>query len=345
MDSPAAPASGPGIEVRGLTRRFGRVTAIEDLTFSIPRGGVVGFLGPNGAGKSTTLRILGGLLPATSGYASVCGISLARHPDRLKPRLGYMPENNPLPEEIRVGEYLRFRGRLKNLRGRRLRERVDTVMEQCDLARKARRKIIGTLSKGFRQRVGLAEALLAEPEVILLDEPTIGLDPHQIRAFRQLINGLRGRMTIILSSHILSEIEMCCDHVIIINHGRIVAQGTPSALRREFLPEVAWTVEARGDFAALQAALQAVPGVVVRPLSADAPDGGPHRFSVHAGFTADPSEALAAAVLATPGAALRGLQREEADLEAIFLAATRRTWEQTLAHGNTGSTPPFPRPR
>ena len=150
------------IEVEGLTKRFGHVTAIEDVSFKVTAGEIVGFLGPNGAGKSTTMRILSGLMSATSGRAWICGISVPRHPDKVKRRIGYMAENNPLPEDMRVVEYLTFRGHLKEIPGKRLKRRVEEVMAICDLNRKARRKVIGTLSKGYRQRVGIADAILSE---------------------------------------------------------------------------------------------------------------------------------------------------------------------------------------
>jgi ABC-type Na+ transport system ATPase subunit NatA len=167
------------------------MTAVADLSFAVARGEIIGFLGPNGAGKSTTMRILTGYLPATSGTVRICGHSVATDPDAVKRLIGYMPENNPLPEDMRVSEYLYFRGRLKEIPRRKLGPRIDEVLELCDLKR-VRHKIIGQLSKGYRQRVGIAEAILAEPPVIIMDEPTIGLDPHQILIVRDLIAGLRG---------------------------------------------------------------------------------------------------------------------------------------------------------
>ncbi|HYP17761.1 MAG TPA: ABC transporter ATP-binding protein [Opitutus sp.] len=224
----------PAIEVSHLVKTYAGVAAVSDITFTVARGEILGFLGPNGAGKSTTMRILTGYLPATSGTVRVCGIPVASDPAEAKRRIGYMPENNPLPEDMRVSEYMYFRGRLKEISRRKLGPRVDEVLELCDLKR-VRHKIIGKLSKGYRQRVGIAEAILAEPPVIIMDEPTIGLDPHQILIVRDLIASLRGRMTVIISSHILPEIEMTCDRVLIINQGRVVAEGTPADLRREII--------------------------------------------------------------------------------------------------------------
>src|SRR5438552_5023708 len=204
------------IEVANLTERYAGVTAVSNLSFTVARGEIVGLLGPNGAGKSTTMRILACYLPATSGTVRVAGLDVFRHSDEVRRRIGYMPENNPLHFDMRVREYLRFRARLKGLPLKRSRQRVDTVMEQCSLTDVARR-IIGQLSKGFRQRVGLADALVHEPELIILDEPTIGLDPNQIRSVRQLIKDLGQKHTLLLSTHILPEVEMTCSRVLILH--------------------------------------------------------------------------------------------------------------------------------
>ena len=263
----------PAIEVSRLVKAYGGVTAVNDISFSVGRGEIVGFLGPNGAGKSTTMRILTGYLPATSGSVRICGLPVAGEPAETKRRIGYMPENNPLPEDMRVSEYLYFRGRLKEVPRRKLGPRIDEVLEVCDLKR-VRHRIIGQLSKGYRQRVGIAEAILAEPPVIIMDEPTIGLDPHQILIVRDLIAGLRGRMTVIISSHILPEIEVTCDRVLIINQGRVVAQGTPAELRREIIGRHAYRVEFAGDPLRLEAALGAAdPGARCERLGDPGADG------------------------------------------------------------------------
>src|SRR5215203_6841909 len=250
-------AESPAIEVSHLVKTYGGVTAVRDISFTGARGEIVGFLGPNGSGKPTTMRILTGQLLATSGSVHVCGIPVASNPGEVKKRIGYMPENNPLPEDMRVSEYMYFRGRLKEVPRRKLGPRIDEVLEICDLKR-VRHKIIGQLSKGYRQRVGIAEAILAEPPVIIMDEPTIGLDPHQILIVRDLIASLRGRMTVIISSHILPEIEMTCDRVLIINQGRVVAQGTPADLRREILGHSTYHLEIAGDWPALPQVLATV---------------------------------------------------------------------------------------
>src|SRR5580704_9830263 len=219
------------IEVSNLTKRYAGRTAVDDISFTVAPGEIVGLLGPNGAGKSTTMRVLSGFMPATSGTVRVSGLDVFHDSDEVRKRIGYMPENNPLYPDMRVREYLKFRARLKGLGWRRSRERVNTVMEQCGLTGVSRR-IIGQLSKGYRQRVGLADALVHEPDLIILDEPTIGLDPNQIRSVRELIKELGRRHTILLSSHILPEVEMTCNRVLIMREGRILASDTPENLQK-----------------------------------------------------------------------------------------------------------------
>ena len=219
------------IEVASLTKRYAGVTAISNISFNVARGEIVGLLGPNGAGKSTTMRILACYLPASSGTVRVAGLDVYRHSEEVRRRIGYMPENNPLHTDLRVREYLKFRGRLKGLSRRRSRERADIVIEQCGLTDVTRR-IIGQLSKGYRQRVGLADALVHEPELIILDEPTIGLDPNQIRSVRQLIKNLATAHTVLISTHILPEAEMTCNRMVIMYEGKILAAGTPEELQR-----------------------------------------------------------------------------------------------------------------
>ena len=313
------------IAVSHLVKTFAGTAAVNDISFAVARGEILGLLGPNGAGKSTTMRILTGYMPATSGSVSICGFSLATQPDEIKRRIGYMPENNPLPEDMRVSEYLYFRGRLKEVPRRKLGPRIDEVLEVCDLKR-VRHKIIGKLSKGFRQRVGIAEAILAEPPVIIMDEPTIGLDPHQILIVRDLIASLRGRMTVIISSHILPEIEVTCDRVLIINQGRIVAQGTPAALRREILGRNVYGLEAAGDPARL-AALLAGFTPALRITAQGDPDAGGFRAVTLTTESGDElGETLLRALLAA-GLRVRALSRAHSTLEDVFLAATRRSWD------------------
>lgn len=221
------------IEVCNLTKRYPGRTAVADVSFAVGRGEIVGLLGPNGAGKSTIIRILACFMPATSGTVRVAGLDVFHDSDEIRKRIGYMPENNPLHLDMRVREYLKFRARLKGLSRTASRERVAAVMEQCALGDVSRR-IVGQLSKGYRQRVGLADALVHEPELIILDEPTIGLDPNQIREVRQLIKSLGGKQTILLSTHILPEVEMTCNRIIILHEGRILAADTTENLQAAF---------------------------------------------------------------------------------------------------------------
>jgi ABC-2 type transport system ATP-binding protein len=212
------------IHVSNLTKYFNDYPAVRDVSFDVPRGQIVGLLGPNGAGKSTTMRILAGFLTATAGKAVIAGYDVFWDPLEVRRRIGYMPENCPLYGEMRVAEYLRFRAGIKGLHGSKARERVAYVLNRCWLG-EVRRQLIGTLSKGYRQRVGLADTLLADPPVLILDEPTAGLDPAQIRESRALIRELGQQHTILLSTHILPEVEMTCDRVIVINRGRLAADG------------------------------------------------------------------------------------------------------------------------
>lgn len=218
------------IIVEHLTKYYGDYAAVRDISFTVDRGQVVGFLGPNGAGKSTTMRILTGYLTATSGKASIDGKDVFWDPIEARRRIGYLPESCPLYLEMRVEEYLRFRGGLKGLSRTQTKQRLGYVLERCWL-KDVRRQLIGTLSKGYRQRVGLADALLANPPVLILDEPTVGLDPTQIRETRKLIKELGREHTLLLSTHILSEVEMTCDSVIIIYQGQVSVQGSITGVR------------------------------------------------------------------------------------------------------------------
>jgi ABC-2 type transport system ATP-binding protein len=337
------------IEARGLTKFYGATAAIKNISFTVAPGEVVGFLGPNGAGKSTTLRILSGLLRADRGEAYIDGVSVARHPSRVKKRIGYMPENNPLPEDLRVLEYLRFRARLKSLPRRTRGQRIDEVLEICDLQRTARRKLIGSLSKGYRQRVGLADAILGEPAVTILDEPTIGLDPHQVLQIRKLIDSLRGKTTVILSSHILSEVEISCDRVLILNRGVIVAAGAPAALRREFFPGRRYEVEVAGPTEAVEQASGGVGAVARIERGPDAPDeDGFRRLTLHFATEEDCGERLLSLLSTHPQLRLRHFGARQPTLEEIFLAATRRSWEvetelsPRLSPGESTAATPVP---
>jgi ABC-2 type transport system ATP-binding protein len=312
------------IEVENLTKRYAGHTAIDGLTFSVGRGEIVGFLGPNGAGKSTTMRILSCFMPATSGTARVAGFDVFTEADEVRRRIGYMPENNPLHLDMRVREYLKFRARLKGLGFRRSRERVEVVMRQCGLV-DVSRKIIGHLSKGYRQRVGLADALVHEPELIVLDEPTIGLDPHQIRSVRQLIKDLSRHHTALISTHILSEVEMTCNRVLIMHRGKILAADTTRNLQNimsnggQVIAEIAAPIT---DLRACWEQMGEIEYFDIAPC-----EGEYHRCSLtpRAGLDLRP---LVFEEVRTRGWSLRELSRAQHSLEDIFVHVTRPDREE-----------------
>jgi len=326
MDNSEEPNS---VVVRRLTKIYGGVKAIDNVSFRIGKGEVVGFLGPNGAGKSTTMRIISGLMPATSGSVSICGESVAINPDAARRHIGFMPENNPLPEDLRVREYLTFRAGIKGVPRSEIRARVDESMDICQLLRKASNKIIGNLSKGFRQRVGIADAILSRPEVIIMDEPTIGLDPHQILAIRALINSLRGKMSVIISSHILPEIELMCDRVMIINQGTIVASGSPESLRKEFISRDKYGISLKADPAKMREMLGRIcSGVEI--VSESKPDSAGYcDYILSTDENSDLGCTLIREFSKDSALGLREVYHKKPSLEEIFMAATRRSWEQT----------------
>src|SRR5580658_4703006 len=230
---------------------YGSVLAVDKVSFDVPKGQIVGFLGPNGAGKSTTLRMLTCYLSPTSGTATINGFNIFHDSDKVRENLGYLPENVPLYLEMRVEEYLDFRGRLRKMPRAERKKRIDYVVERCWLTT-VRRRPIGHLSKGYRQRVGLADSLLHNPAVLILDEPTVGLDPTQIRETRKLIKDLAGHHTVVLSTHILPEVEATCDRAIVIAAGKIVAQGSPDELRASRRLTARVLVECRGPRAEIE---------------------------------------------------------------------------------------------
>src|SRR5882724_9804602 len=249
------------IEVEHLTKNYGLVTAISDVSFSVAPGQIVGFLGPNGAGKSTAMRILACFMPASSGVARVAGHDVFRESMEVRRRIGYLPESVPLYTDMRVAPYLDFVAEVKGVpRGER-RRRVADVMDRCMVA-DVQNRLIGKLSKGYRQRVGLAQAIVSDPEVLILDEPTIGLDPKQITEIRSLIKSLAGQHTVILSTHILPEVSMVCSGVIIINKGSIVAQGPIDTLVEQFFPTARVEVEIVGPAPAVRERIRAIAGVL-----------------------------------------------------------------------------------
>ena len=248
------------IEVSHLTKQFAGVKAVDDISFNVQPGEILGFLGPNGAGKTTTMRILACFMPPTTGQATVAGQDVVTRSLTVRRMLGYLPENVPLYPEMRVNEYLKFRAKLKRVPTSERAGRISQVLDQCGL-NDVRSKIIGHLSKGYRQRVGLAEAIISNPKLLILDEPTIGLDPNQIRQVRALIKQLGQERTIILSTHILPEVEMICNRVIIINQGRIAAMDTIDGLARTARSQAKINVEIRGPGAEIQRTFENIPGV------------------------------------------------------------------------------------
>jgi ABC-2 type transport system ATP-binding protein len=314
------------IEVENLTKRYAGHTAVRGISFSVERGEIVGLLGPNGAGKSTTMRILSCFMPATSGTARVAGYDVFHQSREVRRRIGFMPENNPLYPEMRVREYLKFRARLKGLGWKKSRQRVGTVMEQCGLTDVSRR-IIGQLSKGYRQRVGLADALVHEPDLIILDEPTIGLDPHQIRAVRQLIKSLAQKHTVLISTHILPEAEMMCTRMLIMYGGKILAADTPDNLQRLMAGSSQIVTEIAASPGELRDALGQLPGL--ENLEVAASEGMFQRcvLTPRNGFDL---RSVIFALARERGWTLRELTRSRHSLEDIYVQVTKPEEEEEI---------------
>jgi gliding motility-associated transport system ATP-binding protein len=307
------------IEVQGLTRFYADRAAIQDLTFSVPRGQVLGFLGPNGAGKSTTMRILTGYLGPTRGTASIAGFDVVEQSLEARRRVGYLPETTPLYEEMRVAGFLEAMCRLRGVPPSKRRDRVDHAIEACGLADR-RHEVIGRLSRGLRQRVGLAQAIVHDPDVLILDEPTAGLDPAQTRETRELITALGKEHTVVLSSHILPEVSATCERVLIINQGRLVADDTPANLARSVAGTQGAEIEmiVHGDGPEIERHVLAVPGVDKVAVS---PAGdGLWRVIVESS-KADMRDELSRAVVQA-GFGLRELQARSLSLEDVFLHLT-----------------------
>lgn len=318
----------PIIEVVNLKKRYGNIHALKGISFSIGKGEIVGFLGPNGAGKSTTLRILSGLIAADSGEAKVCGVDLAEEEGQVRNHIGYLAENNPLPEDLRVIEFLKFRARLKGLEGSRLRERIKVVLEICDLERKVSERKIGNLSKGYRQRVGIADSLLAEPRLIILDEPTIGLDPRQSAITRKMMERLRGEVSFLLSSHILSEVEACCDRMIILSHGQIVAEGTLYDLQKKFVNKTIFEIVATSKKINIQKEVRKLDASCELLQDDPVEVSGKRRFT----FSTDQGEPIAEKIVKSLlfdcDLRISEFQISRPDLETIFLRATKKNWDK-----------------
>jgi ABC-2 type transport system ATP-binding protein len=301
-----------------LTKFYGSVPGIQDVSFDVAKGEILGFLGPNGAGKSTTMRILTGYMPPTSGLVTVGDHDVSANPLEVKKLLGYLPENNPLYPEMTVKAYLNYVAALKGVHRADRKSAVDRVIGDCGLERVANR-VIGHLSKGYRQRVGLAQALVNDPPILILDEPTSGLDPAQIIDIRNLIRGLKGSRTIILSTHILPEVNLICDRVVVIHQGRLAAEGALDTLSSDMQKDEITNVSAIGSAEALKSRLSAVEGV----LSVDPRDDGPAtagevRFQVHSERGREIRPALAGAV-SDAGGQLIELHQTRLTLEELFV--------------------------
>jgi ABC-2 type transport system ATP-binding protein len=306
------------IEVENLTKKYGDRTAVNGIAFSVRKGEIIGFLGPNGAGKSTTLRMLTGYLQPTEGAIRVGGVDAVRDPIGARRFIGYLPESVPLYREMRVREYLSYRARLKGVPRAKVKARVDAVLGMAIIG-DVRERIIGQLSKGYRSRVGLADALVADPPLLVLDEPTAGLDPNQIRQVRDLIRSMANEKTVMLSTHILPEVESTCSRVLIINQGRLVGEGAPGELRGQEQGGQVLVLEARGARAAVEGIVSGANGVR-RVIDCQALEGELFRFRLE---VSDPAVAEALSLqLARSGYALRELHREQTSLEDVFAKLT-----------------------
>ncbi|MBQ2380184.1 MAG: ABC transporter ATP-binding protein [Akkermansia sp.] len=303
-----------------LHKTFGRFTAVKDASFSIEKGEIVGFLGPNGAGKTTTMKMLTGYLPPTAGTARIAGFDIIDSPLEARRHMGYMPENVPLYDDLRVYEYLDYRARLKGICGKSVRNQIGEVIEKCGLEPK-RKTLINTLSKGYRQRVGLADALLGNPDLLILDEPTNGLDPNQIRQIRELIRALSENHTVILSTHILHEVEMICNKVIIIDQGEIKAADTPENLTANLRAAGRVSIEYKGDLDSIVQELEAFEPI--KKVFTEETEDGWHRLLVRAEPGTDSRE-KAAAIIASHGYPIRHIYRHIPSLEDVFVEMTRR---------------------
>ena len=306
------------IEVRHLTKYFGTTPAVNDVSFTVRQGESIGLLGPNGSGKTTIMRILTGFFPPTSGEARVAGYMASDQSLGARRAVGYLPENSVLYPEMRVQHFLDFCGQLRRLPAARRRQRLQAVLHDCGLDDVAARRI-GTLSKGYRQRVALAQALLHEPAVLILDEPTVGLDPRQVVEMRNLVLRLRGRCTVLLSTHILSEVGLTCDRVVIIHRGRIIAEDTAEGLTRRIEGNERTLLCVGGPWDSVKQVLRAVPGVgEVEAADSGAVSAAVHHFVVHSGGGEAVRAALAAAVV-THGWKLIEMRPLALSLEDLFV--------------------------
>ena len=309
------------IEVEHLSKIYGSTAAIQDVTFSVEPGEIMGFLGPNGAGKTTTMRILAGFLPATRGTAKVAGFEVHEHSMQVRKNIGYLPETPPLYSEMTIEGFLDFVARIKGVNAGNRPDRINYALEKCNLTGQ-RRTLIKKLSKGFRQRVGIAQAIVHDPPVIILDEPTVGLDPKQIIDVRDLIRGLAGDHTVILSTHILPEVSATCDRVTIINKGLIVATNKPENLMSDLHLSTSYEIETGGDYVQLSEVLTRIPNLVdFTPIETGLIHEGRFRVRVTTDIQSDIGPDLSTALVMS-GIPLYEMRRIQATLEDVFLNLT-----------------------
>ena len=306
------------VEVKNLTKYYGNFLAIEGVSFEVKKGEIVGFLGPNGAGKTTTMRIITGFLPPSSGTAAVAGYDLVDKSRQARAHIGYLPETVPLYTDMTVEGYLSFMGTIRGMSPKRIKARIADVIDSCRLG-DYRKSDIGKLSKGFRQRVGIAQAVLHEPDVLILDEPTIGIDPIQVVETRALIKDLAGTHTVILSTHILPEVSMLCSRVLIINEGLIVAEGTPKELANRLQGVERLEVEVQGPRTEVMEVLGKIRGVLEVTCSSNGSDQNVYKMQARRGLDLRPT--VSRAVISN-GWSLLNLQLVSMSLEEIFLKLT-----------------------
>jgi ABC-2 type transport system ATP-binding protein len=309
------------IEVEHLCKRYGSTTAIEDVDFSVKAGEIIGFLGPNGAGKTTTMRILAGYLPATSGTARIAGYDVHQQSMEVRKRIGYLPENPPLYLDLTVESFLHFVAKIKGISAGERSQKVTSAIARCQLTDKSK-TIIRKLSKGYRQRVGIAQAIVHEPPVIILDEPTVGLDPRQIIEVRNLIKSLAGEHTIILSTHILPEVSMTCDRVTIINRGKVVTSNTPINLMEQLQGSGSYEVEMEGDLELILPLLEKITGVnEVKVINSEIAKPNRHLVEVACQKNTEPGKEIAATIV-NQGLGLYQMRYTRPSLEDVFLELT-----------------------
>lgn len=307
------------LDVKGLKKSFGNVHAVKDLTFQVKKGEIFGFLGPNGAGKTTTMRMITSFMPSSEGSVKIDGLNVSENTMAIREKIGYLPESAPLYTDMKVSEYIEYVGKLRDLHGSKLEKAADNVYEICGLKKMLNRKI-GNLSKGYRQRVGLAQALIHEPELLILDEPMSGLDPNQIVEIRELIKKIGKEKTVIYCSHILSEVSATCDNILIINNGELVAKGTPKELTAKTLQNNTYNITFKGEIEIVQKKYLEIEGVEEAKLIGESEGSSTLQITTNSGN--DIGEALFKCAVEN-GITLSELKREEKNLENVFTKLTR----------------------